>query len=116
MISAIDTTKIDFWETHPGTQLRVVGSGKSITITYVICEQGAEIPEHKHPHEQIGYCFDSETKYTIGNKTYSVGKGHLFLLPPNIPHSSIITGNNGYIGIDVFSPARPDLVTGEFAT
>lgn len=33
-MSVIDTTKIDFWEPHPGSRMRVIGNGEHVTLVY----------------------------------------------------------------------------------
>jgi len=114
-MSAIDTSKISFWQAHPNFNVRVAGSGERITMLYAVAHPGADSPEHKHPHEQIGYCLQGEATYRIGDKTVLVKKDYTYLIPPNVPHSSKITGKEDYVVIEVFSPSRPDLIRGEFA-
>jgi len=109
-----DTTKIDFWEIHPNIKTRVIGNGSNMTMIYVIAQPGAAMPEHKHPHEQIGYCLKGEGTFRIGDKSYTIRKDHSFTIPPNIPHSLKITSKEEYVSIEVFSPSRPDLLRREF--
>ena len=109
-----DTTKLDLREVHPNFQVRVVGNGKNSTMIYVVAQPGASLGEHEHPHEQIGYCLKGGGKLTIGDKTYSINKDHSFIIPPNIPHSLTITSKEEYVAIEIFSPARPDLLKNTF--
>jgi quercetin dioxygenase-like cupin family protein len=114
-MSVRDTAEITPWETHPGCLVRVVGSGERMTMLYGKSKPGTEIPEHKHPHEQLGFCFEGQATYKIGNKTFLVKKGHSFLIPPNVVHSAKVGGKKEYVVVEVFSPTRPDLLKGEFA-
>jgi len=114
-MAATDTSEISFWETHPNCRVRVVRNGKRMTMLYAVAQPGAEVPEHEHPHEQMGYCLQGEATFRMGGKTVLVKKGYTYLIPPNTLHSSKITGKEEYIVIEVFSPARPDLLRGEFA-
>ena len=109
-----DTTKIDFFEIHPNFKVRVVGNGSNMTMIYLIAQPGATLHEHKHPHEHLGYCLKGEGTFRIGDKTYTVRKDHSFTIPPNIPHSLTITSKEVYVAIEVFSPARPDLLKKTF--
>ncbi|WP_455369761.1 cupin domain-containing protein [[Eubacterium] cellulosolvens] len=114
-MAVIDIEQIDFWEPHPGGQLKIIGNGKNMTLAYSRIQPEAEIPEHKHPHEQLGYCLEGEARYTIGEKTYEVKKGYSIFIPANIIHSAKIIGKQEFVSIEAFSPPRLDLVKGKFA-
>jgi quercetin dioxygenase-like cupin family protein len=83
-------------------------------MLYSITHPGSEIPEHKHPHEQIIYCLQGEGTYRVEGREVLVKKDYTLLIPPNVPHSLKKTGKEDYIAIEVFSPVRPDLIKGKF--
>ena len=114
-MAVVNTEQINFWEPHPGGRLKIIGNGKNMTLAYSRIQSKAKIPEHKHPHEQFGYCLEGEARYTIGNKTYYVKKGYSIHIPANILHSAKIIGKQEFISIEAFSPPRLDLVKGKFA-
>ena len=114
-MSVMDTEQIAFWEPHPGGQLKIIGNSKNMTLAYSRIQPGSEIPEHKYPHEQLGYCLEGEARYRIGEKTYNVKKGYSIIIPANIIHSAKIIGNQEFVSIEVFSPPRSDLIRGKFA-
>ena len=114
-MTVVDTTKIDFWEPHPGSRMRVVGNGKNATLVYARLKPGSEVPEHKHPNEQIGYCLDGECTIRIGEKTYLIKKGYSWAIPQNRMHSMKISNDGEFVSVELFSPPRPDLLRKEFA-
>lgn len=114
-MAVTNTEQIAFWEPHSGGQLKMIGNGKNMTLAYSRIKPGAEIPEHKHPHEQLGYCLEGEASYRIGEKTFDVKKGYSIIIPANIIHSAKIIGKQEFVSIEAFSPPRPDLVRGKFA-
>jgi quercetin dioxygenase-like cupin family protein len=111
----INTEQIDFWEPHPGGQLKIIGNGKNMTLAYSRIQPDAEIPEHKHPHEQLGFCLEGTARYTIGNEKYEVKKGYSIFIPANVIHSAKIIGEHEFVCIEAFSPPRLDLIKGKFA-
>jgi len=72
--------------------MKVVASGERTTLVYSRIQPGAELPEHKHPHEQTGYCLEGEAMYRMGNMTFQVKKDYSILVPANTVYSVEITG------------------------
>ncbi|MEM3528134.1 MAG: cupin domain-containing protein [Candidatus Bathyarchaeia archaeon] len=114
-MSITDASEIASWEVHPGCQLKVLASGDKITLTYERVEPGVEIPDHKHPNEQIGYCLEGEATFKIGGEKFLVKKGYSYTIPSNVTHSFKVTGKQEFVTVDAFSPTRPDLLRKEFA-
>jgi quercetin dioxygenase-like cupin family protein len=114
-MSAMDTTKIVFWEPHLGARLKIIGKGKNMTLAYSRMQPNSEIPEHKHPNEQLGYCLEGEARYRIGEKIYEVRKGFSIHIPANMIHSAKVISKQDFVVIEAFSPPRLDLVNGKFA-
>lgn len=71
-------------------------------------EPGAVIPEHDHPHEQIGFVFEGEITLYVGDEERIVGPEEGFFLRGGEPHSVENTGGTTVRGVDVFSPPRPE--------
>lgn len=71
-------------------------------------EPGATIPEHDHPHEQIGFVYEGEITLSVGDEERVVGSGEGFLLRGGEAHSVENTGGTTVRGVDVFSPPRPE--------
>jgi quercetin dioxygenase-like cupin family protein len=69
---------------------------------------GAVIPEHDHPHEQIGFVYEGEITLFVGDDERTVGSGEGFFLPGGESHKVENTGETVARGVDVFSPPRPE--------
>ncbi|WP_455276848.1 cupin domain-containing protein [[Eubacterium] cellulosolvens] len=112
-MSSINTEEVNSFRAHTGCRLRVIGNGKNITLTHCTNRAGTEIPEHKHPSEQIGYCIDGEAKLKIGDKMFHIKSGYTYVIPPDTLHSAKIMFD--FEVIEAFSPIRSDLLNKEFA-
>jgi len=114
-MSVIDTTKIDFWEPHPGSRMRVIGNGEHVTLVYARLKPGSDVPEHKHPSEQMGVCLQGEAIFIIDEKEFTVKEGFSWIIPENTTHSMKISEKEEFVSVELFSPPRPDLLRREFA-
>lgn len=66
-------------------------------------------PFHSHPHEQISYIAEGECLVLIGDRQMKLGKGDIFAVPSNVPHS--VQSLTPYLKlIDSFSPVRQDFI------
>ena len=91
----------------PGVTMHTF-EGKQMTLSVVDMEPGALIPEHQHPHEQIGYLVRGSGTFRIGGQTYQVQAGQMWRIPGNMPHE-VTAGPEGLRAIDVFYPVREDM-------
>jgi quercetin dioxygenase-like cupin family protein len=79
-----------------------------MTLSIVEMEPHSVIPEHSHPHEQIGYMVEGEFEFQIGGKSYHVTPGQIWRIPGGVPHK-VIAGPRKVRAIDVFYPIREDM-------
>lgn len=89
----------------PGVNVRFFHTD-NLTFAHWIFEEGAEIPKHSHPHEQVTHIIDGTFELTIGNKTEKMGPGSAAIIEPDIPHHGKCISKS-YI-LDVFHPVRED--------
>jgi quercetin dioxygenase-like cupin family protein len=80
--------------------------GDNITLSFVDIEQGAQIPEHSHPHEQITYIQEGELEMIIGGEKMLLTPGMVHVIPGNTPHSAY--ARTACKVLDAFSPVRED--------
>jgi quercetin dioxygenase-like cupin family protein len=87
------------------TQLVV---GEETSAQAFEAEPGATVPEHSHPHEQIGMVFEGTLTFLVDGDEIEIGPGGSFVIPGGEPHAMENRGDTKVFGIDVFSPARPN--------
>jgi quercetin dioxygenase-like cupin family protein len=71
-------------------------------------EQGADLPKHRHPHEQTGYLVSGEIALTIGDETHQVKPGDSWCIAGDVEHKA--TALEDSVAIEVFSPVREDYI------
>ena len=89
----------------PGVNVRFVHTD-NMTVAHWIFEDGAEIPKHSHPHEQVMVVLEGECDFTVDGETQRVGPGGVVVIPPNAVHSS--QPLKPCRVLDVFNPVRED--------
>lgn len=87
-------------------EIRVV-PGEHMTMVFFYLQGGGAIPEHSHPHEQIGTVLAGAVELDIGGEKKRVGAGHAYRVAPDIPHSGRCVEGPATI-VEVFSPRRDD--------
>ena len=92
-------------ELIPGTRVRFVHSDR-MTVAHWHFDEGIDLPEHSHPHDQICNVMDGEFELTVDGVPEVMNAGHYRVIPPDAIHSgrAITTCKI----IDVFSPVRDD--------
>lgn len=90
-----------------GIEIRVL-PGENMTMAFFHLEPGAGIPEHAHPHEQMGTVLKGSIVFVLDGEKRVVNEGEAYHVPPNIPHSGSCGESPAQI-IEVFSPPREDL-------
>jgi len=92
-------------EILPKCHVRFVHSD-NMTFSYWNLEEGAEIPEHSHPHEQVCSMIEGRMELTVGGETRLVSDGSVIVIASNTPHS--VKALTPCYVIDVFYPIRED--------
>ncbi len=93
---------------HPaeGIEFRAI-HGERMTFAYFTLAQGAPLPEHHHPHEQIGMVVKGEIELTIAGDTRAVAPGGAYHIPSDTLHSARCLKGPAEV-IEVFAPVRED--------
>lgn len=90
----------------PGVALRAV-AGDALMLSLVTFEPGAEVPDHTHPHEQMGILLSGRLEFTVGGRVEVLEVGDFWRIPGDVPHSARALGGPA-VALDVFHPVRED--------
>lgn len=93
-------------EMKEGVRLKAAW-GKDIMVTIMEMAPGTEIPEHSHPHEQVGTVIDGAVQVTIGGETQTLRRGELYFVNHYEKHSVRAMDHGAKIE-DVFYPIREE--------
>ncbi|MBT8378799.1 MAG: cupin domain-containing protein [Ignavibacteria bacterium] len=92
-------------EIFPGFYAKFVHSD-NVTISYVRIDEGADAPEHAHPHEQICQVIEGKFELTVEGKTYKMETNDVVVIPSNVKHSA--KAFTACKVVDTFYPIRED--------
>lgn len=101
----LDLAKIDTRDLIPGFHVKFVHSS-TMTFAHWDIEQGAVLPEHAHPHEQVCNVIQGEFELTIDGESQVLKAGGVGIIPSNAVHSGKAISRCHVI--DVFHPVRED--------
>ena len=90
-----------------GVRIRVI-PGERMTMAFFQLEPGTKIPEHAHPHEQMGTVLKGSIELVIGEEKRVVKQGCAYRVPPNVVHGGRCLETSAEV-LETFSPPREDL-------
>jgi quercetin dioxygenase-like cupin family protein len=93
-------------EMLPGVVRRTLTEGERMMLVEVALAQGAVVPPHTHPHEQIGYLASGRLLFEVGDERRELSAGDSWLVPSNVSHQ--VTVLEPSVAIDIFSPPREE--------
>lgn len=93
-------------EQFPGVTRRTLVSGERLTLVEIRIAEGAEVPEHEHPHEQAGRVAEGRVRFRLGGEEHEFGPGDAYLIPGALPHRALAL--EAVTLIEAFSPVRED--------
>jgi len=102
----VRTSEVEPVEIMPGVQRRTLATGERQMICQFRVTQGASVPPHSHPHEQVGYVLEGRLRLTIGGQTFEVGPGDSYFIPGGVEHDAVALTD--CVLLDVFSPPREE--------
>jgi quercetin dioxygenase-like cupin family protein len=91
-------------EMLPGITRTVIASGERAMVVRFELEKDAVLPDHSHPHEQMGLVISGALELTVAGETRTLQAGASYVAPANSTHSAIAVERS--IVVDVFSPPR----------
>ncbi|MBK7938160.1 MAG: cupin domain-containing protein [Lewinellaceae bacterium] len=85
----------------------------NMTLAYVDVDEGADLPEHAHVHEQVLNLLEGRFELIVGGQAHLLEAGDVFAIPSNVPHSG--KAHTRCRILDVFNPVREDFRSGNVA-
>ena len=104
----INPTELAAVELFPKINSGLV-AGEHLMLSFLDMEEGCEVPEHSHPHEQAGLVLEGRLRFRIGKEERVAGPGDAFLIPPHIAHWGIVEKGPCKV-LAIFSPPREDYI------
>jgi len=93
-------------EMLPGLVRRTLADGERLMICEFTFDAHVRIPDHAHPHEQVGYVVSGRIAMTVAGETFELGPGDSYGAPSNVRHSAFTLEPT--VVVDTFSPPRED--------
>jgi quercetin dioxygenase-like cupin family protein len=81
--------------------------GDQAMLNLVELEPGAVVPEHSHPHEQLGIGISGLITMVVDGVEHPLGPMDAMQIPSGVVHAGI-AGPEGAVVLDVFVPIRED--------
>jgi quercetin dioxygenase-like cupin family protein len=104
----VDWLKQGFRQMQPGVYHRVECYGEKLMVCKVVFEQGAIVPPHAHPHEQITHVISGRIEFDIAGARSLLQAGDSCLMAPDAPHGA--TCLEEAVVLDIFTPLREDFI------
>jgi quercetin dioxygenase-like cupin family protein len=101
--SVSELNLIPIWE---GISARAI-EGRHMTFAVVELEPNTPVKLHEHPNEQMGIILTGSLRFTIGAEERDLRPGDTYVIPGGLAHKAV-SGPDGAVVIDVFSPVRED--------
>jgi quercetin dioxygenase-like cupin family protein len=81
--------------------------GDGAMLNLVELDPGAVVPEHSHPHEQLGIGISGLIVMQIDGEEHPMGPMDAMHIPSGVVHGAY-AGPEGAVVLDVFVPVRED--------
>ena len=82
-------------------------TGSRIMFSFVRLAPGAIMPEHNHPHEQLGYVVEGTMVLNLAGDERTLHPGDAYAIPGGVTHRAV-GGPNGCLVLDAFNPPRQE--------
>ena len=76
---------------QPGATI-LAAEAEKMTLTIMEFEPNTVLPEHSHPHEQVGYMVEGEAEFVVDGQSFRVRPGQMWRLPGGVRHQVRVGG------------------------
>ncbi|MGM0590506.1 MAG: cupin domain-containing protein [Halobacteriota archaeon] len=103
----VTLSEVDVAEAVPGVHLAQLAAGDQMSIQYFHIGPGERVPEHSHPHEQVGVVVEGTVTFVLADGAeIVVCDGDTYSIPGGEAHAAENRGDVDVVGYDIFSPPR----------
>lgn len=102
----IDMDKRPLKEIFKGVSIKTA-YGERLMMSFVHFQPNSLVPEHSHPHEQMGMVTKGRFELVIAGESRIVKEGEVYLIPSNVKHSAKGL-DRAAIALDIFNPPREE--------
>ena len=89
---------------------RIVFSSDRVMFLLVKIPPRGTVPEHSHPHEQMGVCLKGKAEFRIEGKKKIICEEMFYWIKPCEKHSVESLIDEPSLFLDVFNPPREDYI------
>ncbi|MEE4114375.1 MAG: cupin domain-containing protein [Desulfobacteraceae bacterium] len=89
-----------------GVRMKTLVYGDNTLMVEFRLAKGADLPAHRHSHEQTGYLVSGRIDLTIDGVVHAVHPGDSWCIPGDAAHSAVAYADS--VALEVFSPVRED--------
>ena len=93
-------------ELCPGVTAKIAW-GDKLMFSLVTLEPDAAVPEHAHPHEQMGMLLSGEMTLVVEGTPRALALNEMYLVPGGVRHAAK-AGPGGAVALDAFAPPREE--------
>lgn len=109
----IPSDAYDQTEMLDGVFRRTMATTDRMMLVEIFLERDSSVPEHSHPHDQIGYVVYGQIEFTIGDKVRVCVPGDSYGIPGEVVHSAKAAQDT--LLVEVFTPPREEYRNPEHA-
>ena len=101
----INLDHLETQEIFPGFHGKMIHTD-NMTVAYWDIDEGCDLPEHSHIHEQVVNVLEGQLELIVGGDKHVLGHGDVYVIPSNVVHSGRAISDCKVI--DIFQPVRED--------
>ncbi|QWC18654.1 cupin domain-containing protein [Halorubrum sp. 2020YC2] len=105
-MDVVPDADVEAVEAVDGVFLTQGAVGEETSIQRFEIGPGEAVPEHDHPHEQIGLITAGAVTFVVDGDERVVEAGDTYVIPGDEPHAAENRGDEPAVGYDIFSPPR----------
>ena len=100
-------SEVGYMRAVPGIEQKTLVYGEKTLMVEFRLDKGAILPQHAHPHEQIGTVLKGKLELSVAGEKQIVTAGGAYHIPSGVTHSGLCLEGPAEV-IEMFAPVRED--------